>query len=116
ALPAGTRVVLFVDGGADPPEEKEVEAVRVEDDRVVVRWREAVRGDGLRDARAFCARRTFRVFGHDSPATFMTPSSVAGRVNWSLSTLSDWQLGYPLRGALTTLELDALHDGLAPGR
>jgi len=77
ALAAGTRVVLFRDNQSTPVEEKTIAAVRTEDDRAVVTWTEPVKGTSWTSAgRAFAFGRTFRLFGHGAPTTFMEPEEV----------------------------------------
>jgi hypothetical protein len=77
ALAAGTRVVLFRDNQTTALEEKTIAAVRTEDDRAVVAWAEPVKGTSWTSAgRAFAFTRTFRLFGHGAPPTFMQPEEV----------------------------------------
>ena len=77
ALSAGTRVVLFRDSQAAPVEEKTIAAVRTEDDRAVIAWTEPVEGTAWTSAGlAFAFGRTFRLFGHGAPKTFMEPEEV----------------------------------------
>src|SRR5207245_950437 len=78
------RVVLFNDGTTDAFEEKEVEAVEVEGDHVLVRWTQPVgTGFGASTA-AFVFTRTFRLFGHNAPASFfqLIPASTPTGVTW----------------------------------
>jgi Baseplate J-like protein len=77
ALAAGARVVIFADGQTTAVEEKTVAAVRTHDDRAVVTWAEPIVGSAWGSAAsAFAFTRTFRLFGHGAPATFMQPSEV----------------------------------------
>ena len=79
ALAPRTRVVVFSNGAATAPEEKEVRATRTEGPRVVVEWTEPVASAAWAagGARAFIFARTFRLFGHAVGPTFMAPSEVA---------------------------------------
>jgi baseplate J-like protein len=77
ALAAGTRAVLFRDNQSTPVEEKTIAAVRTEDDRAVVTWTEPVKGTSwTTGGRAFAFTRTFRLFGHGAPKTYMEPEEV----------------------------------------
>jgi hypothetical protein len=77
ALAAGARVVLFRDNQTTPLEEKTISAVRFEDDRAVVTFSEPVKGSSWTSAgRAFAFGRTFRLFGHSAPTTYMEPEEV----------------------------------------
>jgi len=77
ALAAGTRVVVFADGQTTVPEEKTIAAVRTPDDRAVVTWTEPiVSAAWTSGSSAFAFARTFRLFGHGAPTTFMQPSEV----------------------------------------
>jgi hypothetical protein len=73
-----TRVIVFANGTATAPEEKEVRATRIDGPRVVVEWTEPIAsaawGSG---ARAFLYTRTFRLFGHGVGPTFTAPTEVA---------------------------------------
>jgi Baseplate J-like protein len=73
-----TRAVVFANGAATAPEEKEVHATRVEGARVVVEWTEPVASSAWgSSARAFLFTRTFRLFGHGVGPTFTAPTEVA---------------------------------------
>lgn len=74
-----TRVIVFADGAATAPEEKEVHATRIEGARVVVEWTEPVASAAWASggARAFLYTRTFRLFGHGVGPTFTAPAEVA---------------------------------------
>lgn len=118
ALAAGLApsdtVLLFNDGGTAAVEEKKVASVTVRDDRVIVGWSAPVRQTTwTAGTRAFRARRTFRLFGHNAPTTVMQPSQLTSptRIVWSLATISDFSLG-----ATTTLKLDGLHPNLTVGQ
>ena len=77
SLAAGGRVVLFRDAQTTPVEEKTIAAVRAEDDRVIVSWTEPVKGTAWTSGgRASAFGRTFRLFGHSAPATFMQPEEI----------------------------------------
>jgi len=73
-----TRVVVFANGAATAPEEKEVRATRIEGPRVVVEWTEPVASAawGSGSPRAFLYTRTFRLFGHGVAPTFTAPTEV----------------------------------------
>jgi hypothetical protein len=74
-----TRVIVFANGAATAPEEKEVHATRIEGARVVVEWTEPIASAawGSGGAHAFLYTRTFRLFGHGVGPTFTAPTEVA---------------------------------------
>ena len=106
-------VVLFNNGGTTPAEEKKVKTLRTVDDRVILEWKDPVQGSGWSAAtRAFKFRRTFRLFGHNAPETYMQPSEPApGRITWHLVSLGGF--GLP---ASSTLQLDGKVEDLAVGQ
>jgi hypothetical protein len=113
------RLLLFNDGTPDPIEEKQVGALRAEDDRMILVWKSPIQNSGwTAGTMAYKSRRRFRLFGHDRPATYMKPtpnSSVPGGIRWELVTVASYR--YPLSGPSTTdLFLDAKYDGLEVGR
>ena len=60
-----------------PVEEKTIAAVRTEGDRAVVTWAQPVeRTTWDSAATVFSFARTFRLFGHNAPATYMQPETV----------------------------------------
>ncbi len=76
-LAAGQRVVVFTDQQPAPVEEKTIAAVRTEGDRAVVTWAQPVeRTTWDSAATVFSFARTFRLFGHNAPATYMQPETV----------------------------------------
>jgi hypothetical protein len=91
ALAAGGRVVLFRDNQSTTVEEKTIASVRTEDDRAVVAWTEPVKGTSWTSAgRVFAFGRTFRLFGHGAPATYMEPEEVfpASRTGFEVAFLA----------------------------
>ena len=76
-LAAGHRVVVFNDQQPAAVEEKTIAAVRTAGDRAVVAWTQPVeRATWDSAAKAFAFGRTFRLFGHNAPATYMQPETV----------------------------------------
>lgn len=103
-LAPGARVVLFFDGGTTPVEEKEVGEVRPRDDHVVLAWTRPVLGAGWTSAaRAHAFTRTFRLFGHNAPATPITLSEDASSLSGVKWTQSTTDYAYPK----TTSEISA---------
>ena len=88
ALAANDPVVLFNDGGDDPPEEKSIAALKSADDMVTLSWSKPVIGSQWHAAtKAFKRRRIFRLFGYNAPANFMQSTAsdaVPGGVLWNL--------------------------------
>ncbi len=122
ALAPGDRVVLFKDGMTTPPEEKEVAAVQVEDDRAVVTWTQPVENAGWdSSAMAYKFRRTFRLFGHNAPEQHMTADTPdpahPTRIRWTLSTLTSADYRFPHGGATSAaIVLDGRYEGLEVGQ
>ncbi len=88
ALAPGDRFLLAAPGGA--LEELTVKAVRAEEERTRVSWEGPVQGAGWdASSTVFKFARVFRLFGHNAPATSMTPSAdddVPGGIRWRLQT------------------------------
>jgi predicted phage baseplate assembly protein len=79
-LAAGHRVVVFKDQQPATVEEKTIAAVRTEADRAIVTWAQPVeRTTWDAAAKAYSFARTFRLFGHNAPATYMHPETVLPR-------------------------------------
>jgi hypothetical protein len=120
-LSSGDTVVLFNPSGADAVEEKKIASIRTEDDRVIVKWTTPIAGANWNaNTRIWKYKRTFRVFGHQAPASYMQPntdSTVPGGVSWVLKTITDYS--YPQRGENDSprnlLYLDAKYSDLQAG-
>jgi uncharacterized phage protein gp47/JayE len=79
-LAAGQRVVVFKDQQAVPVEEKTIATLRADADRAIVTWAQPVeRTTWDAAAKAYSFARTFRLFGHNAPATYMQPETVLPR-------------------------------------
>jgi hypothetical protein len=113
ALAPGATVVLFDDGATRQVEEKKVAALAIADDLAAVVWTAPVQHRGWSAAtQAFEFRRTFRLFGHNAPATYPQPSQPApGRVLWDL--VSTGSFGLP---AGRFIDLEGKVDNLAAGQ
>jgi hypothetical protein len=127
ALAPGEHVVFFNDRTSATAEEKEIAAVVTEDDRNRVSWTSPIKAGSAWNSstRVHKFKRIFRLFGHNAPSQFMTPSSIGGdptRIRWTLSTLSGF--GYPdsaqevetNSGGASRLCLDARYEGLSVGQ
>jgi len=109
----GDAIVLFNDGGTATVEEKKIDAILRQDDRVTVRWSAPVRQSTWTAAtRAFKTTRTFRLFGHNAPPTVVQPTQLSSpsRIVWNLKTITDFDLA-----ATSTIKLDARYPNLAVG-
>ncbi len=113
-LAVNDTVVLFNGSGPDPVEEKKIASIRTEDDRIILKWTTPVAGAKWNAAtRVWKYKRTFRLFGHNAPSTYMQPtadSTVPGGIRWSLVTLAGYS--YPNSGESNLLCLDAKCDDL----
>ncbi len=112
-LAPGDTLVLWNGGSTDAVEEKKIAALERLDDRVELTWAEPIQRATWGGATlAFERKRTFRLFGHDAPPQYMTPTEFPpGRFTWSLTTISDYS-----RPTSNTLQLDGKYEGLAPGK
>ena len=114
SIAPGDRVGLFANGTTRGLEEKQVAALRVEDDRVTLVWTQPVQGAAWGGGtQAWPLRRSFRLFGHDAPASFVgahpTPGAPAARLAWTIQAVDPGQPASP------QLALDARHDRLVAG-
>jgi hypothetical protein len=113
-LAPGTAVVFFNNNSTSSVEEKKVAAVRSRDDLSEVEWNAPIqKGTWTTATPVHRFRRTLRLFGHNAPETYMAPSLVSGRINWSLLTLTaaDFDVA-----AGATLALDGRHEQIAVGQ
>ena len=119
-LAVNDTVVLFSDAGLDQAEEKKIAAIRTEDDRVIVQWSTPVAGAGWdTNTRVRKFRRKFRLFGYNTPQTYMQPSNdatVPGGIAWKLVQISDYSYPQPneldSRGLGELLYLDTRYSDL----
>jgi len=113
ALSANDAVVIFNDGGSDPPEEKKIAALAVSDDMVTLSWTRPIqRANWTAGSQAFKFRRTFRLFGYNAPTSYMqssTSGTIPGGILWTLT-----QTDFKSPGG-TTLNLDGRYADLAAG-
>ena len=110
-LHPGDLVVLWSDGEA-LTEDKTIERVDVQPDRIVVRWSSPVAGSAGDDPQAAKADRILRLFGTGAPAQYMTASqdgSSVGGIKWTLQDNGDFLIEHG------TLYLDGKVQGLAVG-
>jgi hypothetical protein len=124
SLHPGDRVVIWNDSQPTGVEEKQVRAVRLDDDAATVGWTQPVAGTTWSGATsASRLTRILRLFGHDVPAqafSLATDPSSLGGVKWSQATTS---YTYPQTAAETTpvvagtslLCLDGRIDGINAG-
>src|SRR5262249_46658130 len=125
-IAANNELVLLNNGTSDPIEEKPVDSVKTEDDRVVINWKKPIQAATWdRSTSVFQLGRSFRIFGYNAPAQFMTAAPQSGnpqRIVWSINTLSDSDYVYPGSAveqgdtSFSKLCLDASYDGLAVGQ
>jgi hypothetical protein len=114
SIAPGDAILLFNDGGTAPVEEKRIDAIVSEDDRVTVRWTAPIRQSTWNvSTQAFKARRTFRLFGHNAPATVVQPRQLSSpsRIVWEVKTITEFDLP-----ATSTIALDARYPNLAVGQ
>ena len=124
SLHPGDRIALFDDGQVTRVEEKEVRAVRLEDDAAIVAWTQPVAGTTWSTTTsAWRYTRILRLFGHEAPAQAFSlaadPNSLGG-VKWTQTTTS---YAYPQTAAETSpavvgtslLCLDGRVDGIGAG-
>lgn len=111
-LRPGDQLVLCKSGASLPVDVLELKAVRVEHDRVKLSWSVPIQSelfDG--DCVGFKLKRKLRIFGHNAPASVMTPiadNQVAGGIQWTLrKTDYEYSEFYLL--------LDGLYDDIAAG-
>jgi uncharacterized phage protein gp47/JayE len=116
ALSVNDQIILFNDGGADPPEQKKIAALTVQDDMITLSWTKPILGQNwdptANGTQAFKFRRTFRVFGYNAPPSFMqsqASNAVPGGILWSLA-----QTNFTTSGG-TQLILDSRYSDLATG-
>ena len=113
-LAPGDRIGVFADGTTRGLEEKSVRAVRVEGDRAVLVWTQPVQGSAW-DAgtQSWKLRRSFRLFAHNAPTTFVDASQLPGapatRLAWTVRAVD---MAQP---ASAQLALDAAYDRLVAG-
>ncbi len=97
SLAPGDPMVLFNNGTSNPTEEKKVDSLRVEDDRVVLTWDRPVQKSSWKSTTsAYKTGRTFRLFGNNAPPTYMESieeGTAPKRIRWEKKTLSDYS--YP---------------------
>src|SRR5207247_831372 len=125
---ATTQLAFTRDGGNYPPEQKHVRSSRVADAGVLVEWTEPVGRTWPADSVAFVLGRTFRLFGHNVPPSWMEPSipdsSDPTRVVWSRQKTvytypsdPDEAVATESKGIYKSrLVLDGRYDGLASGQ
>lgn len=111
---AGDNILLFTDVSTNRQEEKKIAALTAIDDLVTLRWTEPV----LHTATAALKfKRTFRLFGHNHPATY----SEAFLPNPAEPTLVRWRIvnlaaGDFNTGPGNTLNLDSSYKDLQVGQ
>ncbi len=116
SLAPGQSVVIFNDGSSAALEEKEIKALKLLDDRVELSWSQPIQRSNwtFANTKAFQFRRTFRVFGHNAPNTYMQPREDLpdhpGRIVWDLET-TNFNLS-----AGSTIELDGHYENLSVGQ
>jgi hypothetical protein len=114
-LAANDQIVVFNDFGSSPPEEKKLKQIRMEDDRVIVRWTQAVQADTwTTSSPAGKFRRKLQLFGHNLQKDWfhaVEDSSVPGGIRWKFDDLTP-QFALP---ASTSYDLDARYSDLAAG-
>jgi hypothetical protein len=124
ALAPGQHVVIFNDEAVTVQEEKEIDSVITQDDRVVVTWKTPVKGGAwTTSTKAFKFGRTFRLFGHNAPSQVLKPENIGGsatRIRWNFSTLANYAYpsGEPEENntGASRLCLDAHYEGLSVGQ
>lgn len=112
-LAASDNVVLFNNGAAAPVEEKKVESLRTQDDRVIVTWSAPIQQAGWgATTQAYKFRRTFRLFGSNAPLQYMKASQdAAGRIIWTLENVTGFDVA-----AGSPLPLDGRVEDLSVGQ
>jgi hypothetical protein len=114
-LTKGDRILVFSTGGAGSVEALTVDDVRYEEERITLAWEAPIRGTWDLFSPVRKGGRTFRLFGHNAPASTVTPSTanVPGGIRWSLTATG---YGYPASGSSTTaLLLDGRYENIATG-
>lgn len=108
--------LLYSTGSGGVVEDLTVRALEIMEERATLRWDGPVQGTWDPDAPLVKLGRRFRLFGHQAPASSMSPavdSTVPGGINWSLVTTT---YRVPATGSSTTqLALDGKVDGLGTG-
>ena len=109
------QIVVFNNFGSAPPEEKKLKQIRMEDDRVIVRWTQAVQADTWSTSSlAGKFRRKLQLFGCTLQKDWIHPvqdSTVPGGIRWVFDDLtSQFALS-----ASTTYDLDSKYSNLAAG-
>jgi uncharacterized phage protein gp47/JayE len=106
------RFLLYSTGSAGVVEELTVRALEIVEERATLRWDAPVQGTWGPDTPLVKLGRRFRLYGHQAPASAMSPAvdtTVPGGIRWSLlPTHFD-------SGATNQLALDGKVDGLATG-
>lgn len=114
-LAPNDQIVVFNNFGSAPPEEKKLKQIRMEDDRVIVRWTQAVQADTWNtSSSAGKFRRKLQLFGYTLQKDWFHPvqdSSVPGGIRWTFDDLTS-QFALP---ASTTYDLDSRYSNLAAG-
>ena len=114
-LAAGDQIVLFNDFGLVAPEDKKIQQIRTEDDRVIVRWTQPVQaGSWSAKSVAGKIRRKLRLFGHNLQSQWFHPvqdSSVPGGIRWQFDDLT---AQFALAAA-NSYDLDSKYSDLAAG-
>ena len=116
ALNPNDRFLLYSTGSAGVIEELTVRALEIVEERATLRWAGAVQGTWAPETPLAKLGRRFRLFGHQAPASSMSPAvdtTVPGGIRWSLVTTT---FRVPATGSSTTqLALDGKVDGLPTG-
>jgi hypothetical protein len=114
----GDRVLILSAGGTTAIEELTIRDVSAADGLGTVTWQTPVSVGGAQ-AQACPVGRTFKVFGHDAPASYVVPvvaPSPPGGLSWDLKLTT---FGYPGPGSTRedgqTLFLDAQYEGIKVG-
>ncbi|MDQ6851956.1 MAG: hypothetical protein M3070_18855 [Actinomycetota bacterium] len=111
-IAARDRVLLYAPGSAGRVEELLVREVRIVEGGAALVWQAPLRASWPDGAPAAKAGRVFQLFGHNAPASVMTPASdptVPGGIRWSKT---DTKFSLP---ASTKLALDSRVEGLTAG-
>ncbi|HXB69529.1 MAG TPA: baseplate J/gp47 family protein [Candidatus Acidoferrales bacterium] len=111
SLNPNTRLLVW---SGTEMEELAVRSLRVDEDRVVLTWSGPVQHPNWTlQSPVAAAARTFRIFGHNAPASYMEPvENPPGHFIWTQRKFTTYAYP-PLPGG--RIELDAKYEGIAAG-